>query len=135
MNNPDHIKKDEVIIEDKKTQLDRNKLPQGLVICSSCEKIVPNALVCVYCGTPIKRELTIPALKPLEIKILNAMQLLSIELKVSDINKETNISRESIRVCLSGMLRFGLVNKAGRGKYTISKIGESKLKDSLQGVE
>ena len=107
----------------------------GLVICGGCKKCVPKTLLCIYCGTPImfKHTLITPSLKPLEMKILTVLQSVQDELKVSQISDKTEISRESIRVYLSNMLRFGFVNKAGRGKYTISKIGEAKLKEYLKG--
>ena len=119
----------EIDIEEQKEEA--TDCPGGLVICKACTKCVPNTLVCVYCGAPIKFkfDLTIPDLKPLEIKILVLMQSVDGGIKLSDISKQTDVTRKDVRICLNKMLQFGLVSKAGRGKYAISKMGETKIQD------
>jgi len=108
-------------------QKDTMECPPFLVICTGCKKIVPDTLLCVYCGTRLKEEVSIPPLKTPEIKILSTMKSLGGVLTVPKIHDSIGGSKESIRVCLSNMVRFGLVDRGGRGKYKISDLGKSEL--------
>jgi len=101
--------------------------PLGVVTCPSCEKNVPDTLLCVYCGIRLKGEVVIPPLKNKEREILTAMDTLGGVLSIPDIYNSIGGSKESMRMSLSDMVRFGLVDKPSRGKYLISELGKSAL--------
>ena len=105
--------------------MESKNTPIGLTRCIKCSKLVPKGVHCLYCGSPLN--ITIPSIKPLERKILVAMKTLGGELTVSNIHDDTDISKESIRVHLGGLQRFGLVDRASRGKYLLSRLGESTV--------
>lgn len=99
----------------------------GVVICPSCEKEVPDTLLCLYCGDRLKGNIVVPPLKDKERQILEEMLSLGDVSTVSDIHNNIDGSKEYIRMVLVDLTRFGLVDKPSRGRYVISKLGKSAL--------
>lgn len=99
----------------------------GVVTCPECNKDVPDALLCVYCGSRLKGKVVIPPLKNRERQILEGMLSLGGISTVSDIHSNIGGSKEYIRVILMELARYGLVDKPSRGRYEVSKLGKSAL--------
>lgn len=100
----------------------------GVVTCSTCGVNVPDVDFCLSCGTRIKGDVVVPPLKDRERQILEGMLSLGGASTVSDIHDNVRGSKEYIRVILLDLVRYGLVGKPSRGKYVVSKLGESALK-------
>jgi len=100
----------------------------GPVTCPNCGVSVPDVDFCLSCGTRIKGDVVIPPLKNRERQILEGMLSLGGTPNVSEIHDKTKGSKEYIRRLLSDLVRYGLVERPSRGRYTVSKLGESALK-------
>ncbi len=97
------------------------------VICPHCDVNVPDTDFCLSCGTRIKGTPVVPPLKPREKQILEQMSSRGGILTVSDIHDSVKGSKEYIRVVLIDLVRYGLIDKPSRGKYVLSKSGQSAL--------
>jgi len=101
--------------------------PPGPVTCPHCGVNVPDTDFCLSCGARIKGDVVVPSLKDRERQILEELLLLGRVSTVSDIHNNVKGSKEYIRVILLDLVRYGLVEKPSRGKYVVSKLGESAL--------
>ncbi len=100
----------------------------GAVTCPNCGVSVPDVDFCLSCGTRIKGDVVIPPLKDRERQILEGLLSLGDMSTVSDIHSNVRGSKEYIRRLLGDLVRCGLVKRPSRGRYVVSKLGESALK-------
>ncbi len=104
-----------------------NPNPPGPVTCPHCGVNVPDVDFCLSCGVRIKGDVVIPPLKDRERQILEELLSLGGARTVSDIHENVEGSKEYTRRCLMDLTRYGLVERPSRGRYTVSKLGESAL--------
>ena len=104
-----------------------NPNPPEAVTCPHCGVSVPDVDFCLSCGVRIKGDVVVPPLKDRERQILEELLSLGGVSTVSNIHNNVKGSKEYIRVILLDLVRYGLVGKPSRGKYVMSKLGESAL--------
>jgi len=97
------------------------EVPTGLVMCPACQRAVPDANICVCCGNILK-EIPLPRLTPMEKKILRCLQ--EGASSIDDILNCADGSKESVRVVMSNMVKFGLARRHKRGQYTLTEAGK-----------
>lgn len=105
---------------------DMDEATPGLVTCKKCEKEVPDSTVCIYCGN-ILRALPPPRLTPKELSIMKYLLSLKTPANIDSILKKVPGSKESMRMLLSNLVKFGMVTRPERGRYSVSVIGREHL--------
>lgn len=106
----------------------------AIMVCPSCKKEVPNALFCLYCGNQLKGKPIVPRMTEMEKEILILLNKRGGPVSVSDVHTIVDGTKPSVRVMLSNLVKFGLVDRPRRGQYVISEIGQRALSGRIEVV-
>ena len=106
------------------------KVEYGLVICPNCGRKVPDTIMCIYCAGPIKERPRV-SISVKEMEVLSTLKKLG-DSRVNDVFKVLGGSRESVRMILSNLVKYGYVNKSGWGRFIVSERGKSVLEEGTK---
>ncbi len=108
-------------------------IKSGLVECASCGKAVPDAIVCVYCGNPL-RSIPIPKLSPTEQRVLSFLAKVIGSSSIDDIYVGVGGGKGSIRNVLQILVKFGLIMRPKRGHYALTDAGKRVIEKESEVV-